>query len=160
MTTQEALAAMRDIHVPDNVINSSSWLSGMSPLWLLVMLPPVLWWLAARRRAAWRRQVTRSLDVIADTARAGDPQRGWQELSNLLRRLALLVEPSVDSAATTGVQWLATLDRLLGTDCFASGSGRALASHPYRPPASGEASDLLATIAQVKAVLPRLTSHR
>lgn len=159
MTAQEALAALRDIHVPASVMDSSSWHSAVSPLWLLAALPPVLWWLAARRRAAWRRQVVRTLDAIADSARAGDPVRGWQDLSVLLRRLALHVEPSVDSVATTGAQWLATLDRLLGTDCFAHGPGRALASHPYRRRDFSDATDLLATIAQVKAALPRLSSH-
>jgi Domain of unknown function (DUF4381) len=83
---------------------------------------------ARRRRNHWRNDALTELARLRDTA----PERVLQDISVLLRRIAISRYPRHDVAALTGESWLAFLDRTFddGTS-FQSGIGRVLLSGPY-----------------------------
>jgi hypothetical protein len=128
---------LRDIHLPPD----PGWWPPAPGWWLLALLLLVLALFAFRRarRALrvrrWRRHVFGELDrLVAAHAAQPDPARFAGEVSRLLRRAALRLDPR--AAALRGDAWLDFLDGRLP---HAHGAGfrgelaSALADAPYRP---------------------------
>jgi Domain of unknown function (DUF4381) len=166
--------ALRDIHMPP----APSWWPPAPGWWLLaiVLLALVaagLWMLAREwRERRWRRRVVGELDRIAAMhAAQPDPQRVAVQISELLRRAALLIEPR--AATLHGEDWLAFLDRQFedasGKSAveprFLTPAGRTLIDAPYRrfddPTRSGVDAAALLGLARgwLRRVLPRSRRH-
>jgi len=163
---------LRDIHLPPD----PSWWPPAPGWWLLAIAVLVLAAFAIRalvrawRERAWQRRVALELDRIAALhASQPDPVRLATDVSQLLRRASLLIEPN--AAALHGDEWLAFLDRQFdeGTKTapvarFRTDTGRALTDTAYRraddPATSVDAPALLGLArAWLKRVLPRRRSH-
>jgi hypothetical protein len=101
------------------------------------------------RERRWRARVRAELERIAAAhAAQPDPVRLATQVSQLLRRASLLVEPH--AAALRDEAWLDFLDRQLPAsgEAFRRGAGRALLDAPFRraddPRADVDAPALLA----------------
>ena len=157
---------LRDIHLPPD----PSWWPPAPGWWIvaIVLLAAIGFgaWMFVRewRERQWRRRVAAELDRIA-AMHAAQPVQLAAEVSQLLRRASLLIEPN--AAALEGDAWLAFLDRQLdgGTATkqsvrFQSDAGRALLDAPYRraddPAAQVDANALLGLARNwLKRALPR-----
>jgi hypothetical protein len=144
---------LRDIHLPP----APSWWPPAPGWWLLAIIAIALVAFASvrivrmLRERRWRRRVAAELERIAAShAAAPDPVRLAADVSQLLRRASLLIEP--EAAALNGEAWLEFLDRQLeaprkarntrkdtsGADDvetasgFRTPTGRALIDAPYR----------------------------
>lgn len=135
---------LRDIHLPPE----PSWWPPAPGWWLLAALLLaavflVVRWLRQRQRErGWRRRIYAELERIAAThAAQPDPAHLAMQVSSLLRRATLMIQP--DAVALSGERWLAFLDERVGGDEFSRGPGRALLDAPYRRVADLDASGLV-----------------
>lgn len=165
---------LRDIHLPP----APSWWPPAPGWWLLAIALIVAIAFGARllvrawRERRWRRRVGAELDRIAALQAAQpDSVRFAADVSHLLRRASLLIEPN--AAALHGDAWLAFLDRQFDdapTNAraelrFRSATGRALIDAPYRRADDAEAPDVDTTallgLARrwLKRALPRRRRH-
>jgi hypothetical protein len=132
----DPLVGLRDWHLPEPV----AWWPPAPGWWLvaaLVMIAVVLGWALWRRRrqgAAVRAALSRLTALNQAFQIGGDQRRFAAEVSQLLRRLALIRYPRERVAGLTGSAWLTFLDATGGGDGFTQGSGRVLADRPYRAP--------------------------
>jgi hypothetical protein len=157
---------LRDIHLPPD----PSWWPPAPGWWILalVLLAAIGFgaWMLVRewRERQWRRRVAAELERIAAT-HAAQPVQLATEVSQLLRRASLLIEPG--AAALEGDAWLAFLDRQIDGGAatkqkvrFQSDAGRALLDAPYRradDPAANVDANALLDLARgwLKRALPR-----
>jgi len=131
---------LKDIHLPDAV----SWWPPAAGWWLLLLIVVLAaagawWWFratASSRRARRLRRIARSeFDRLHAEYRAtGDGGRSLQELSILLRRIAMTFSPRGSVAGLSGGKWtgwLAATDVRRELD---SRSLEMLAEGPYQRP--------------------------
>jgi hypothetical protein len=169
---------LRDIHLPP----TPSWFPPAPGWWLLALVLLVAIALGVRmllrqwRERRWRQRVATELDRIAAMhAAQPDTVRLAADVSQLLRRASLLIEPN--AAALQGDAWLAFLDRQFDEASgaprdaaahdqarFRTATGRALIDAPYRrandPEAAVDANALLVLARDwLKRALPRRQSH-
>ena len=132
MSTSQAnpLAQLRDIQLPDAI----GWWP-LAPGWwmllgLLVSLG-LLSWLSYRwyRRGAIKRAALAELEQIAEQFQG---QALLQQLSQLLRRVALASQPRQQVAGLRGQAWLQFLDRFVEPQEFSQGIGSIFATGPYQ----------------------------
>lgn len=127
MEKVDALAALRDIHIPQPPPGLSPWptIAALAVIALALLLLGVL---VARWRNCWTRAMRdhlAALDPASDNATA--------EAAKLLRRAAISrLGPSV--ARLQGAEWLAALDGLFRTRFFSAGAGRAFGEALYARP--------------------------
>ena len=123
-STPDALAALRDIHLPDPV---SFW--PLAPGWWVVITSSFLLgvglWLVHRARGnraeAWNVAAARELDHLEAAYREkGDRLELAAGLSALLRRTALIAFPEDSIAALHGDEWFDFLCRSQGETGTAS----------------------------------------
>ncbi|MDY0189183.1 MAG: DUF4381 domain-containing protein [Desulfuromonas sp.] len=142
-----AQLVLRDIHLPQPV----SWWPLAPGWWLLLALGVIIliaslfaWRRYKQRR--YRRIALRQLSMMENNLRTdNDQQLLLQELSKLLRHMAVLHYPAQQCAGLCAEKWLSFLDSTLPTKQqqhhpFSSGVGRCLASAPYRAPVSTQKS--------------------
>jgi hypothetical protein len=156
---------LRDIHLPP----VPSWWPPAPGWWLLAAVVLValffaLRWLLRRRRGrAWRRRVHGELErIAAGHAAQADPARVALEVSRLLRRVSMLIEPQ--AAALRDEAWLEFLDAqwppARADAPFGGALGRTMIDAPYRraDDASAKAVDAHALLdlarAWLRIVLP------
>ncbi|MEA3277401.1 MAG: DUF4381 domain-containing protein [Pseudomonadota bacterium] len=132
MKAEEFLRGLHDIQIPGQVAlwppAPGWWVLGLV---LVAALASVLWlwW----RRLALRRAALRELARLESAFRRdGDGAALARGISGLLRRVALARSQRSEVAGLCDEAWLAWLDRRGGGDAFRRGSGRALATAPYR----------------------------
>jgi hypothetical protein len=129
--------ALRDIHLPDPV----SWWPPAPGWWLLLLTAIGLgialsyWWRTRSRRRLLQLAQHELTQIEHNYAQSHDTGRALQQISMLLRRIALSRYPRADVAGLTGERWLQFLDSTLPDRPFTQGSGRSLADAPYRPSA-------------------------
>lgn len=123
---------LRDIHLPPD----PSWFPPAPGWWLLaILLLALVAWITRRvmRRLAqrrWQAALQAEVDRIeSDHAGHRDPRRATAEISQLLRRAALRLDPP--AAAYSGEAWLAWLEAR-GVSGFVEGPGQALVDAPWR----------------------------
>lgn len=129
---QETLQ-LRDIHLPET---PDFW--PPAPGWWIataVMLGVLIWiGLVAWRHARIRRQRKHILDLLEQLERspvdAGTPDY-LAQLSQLMRRIALMRFPRRAVASLAGRDWLGFLDESGGDGRFRDGPGQVLAEGPY-----------------------------
>jgi len=123
---------LRDIHLPEAI----GWWPPAMGWWLLLVLIPLLclalFWLYKRiTRQTAVKNAKKILAAIADEKNTSELQK-IQQLSALLRRVAISVSPRAQSAGLSGQAWLQYLDRSLKGAPFTEGVGRCLADTQYR----------------------------
>jgi hypothetical protein len=136
---------LRDIHLPA----PASWWPPGPGWWLLLALiigAGLLVWHWRRSRGQLRLQQLAVQELQKIESRFGQPDNERQVLENLsmlLRRIALSRYPRERVASLTGVRWLQFLDGVTGTDEFSNGPGRVLAEGPYNPALKADIPDLI-----------------
>lgn len=163
---------LRDIHLPP----APSWWPPAPGWWLLAALVLIggyfalRWWLRRRDEQRWRKRVQAELEHIASAHVAQpDSARVAAEVSHLLRRVSLMIEPQ--AAALRDEAWLEFLDAqwpaARAADVpFRGALGRSLLDAPYRR--AGDVSaptfDAQALLdlsrAWLRAVLPAALARR
>lgn len=129
---------LKDIHLPDPV----SWWPPAVGWWLLpvaVVLIALLAWRAVRsaRRALARRRLRRQAlaelaRIEGDLASGGGAGPALEQLSVLLRRVAITVRPGPGVAGRAGSAWAEWLERT-GPRGLDRGMLRRLVEAPYQP---------------------------
>ena len=124
------LDQLRDIHLPDPI----SWWPPAPGWWLLLGLLVIftlLGWLAYRWycRGAIKRAALTELERISNHYKE---QALLQQLSQLLRRVALATHPRQQVAGLQNQAWLEFLDRFVTGSPFSDGVGTILADGPYQ----------------------------
>jgi len=136
---------LKDIHLPEAI----GWWPPAIGWWLLAVLIPLLiaflYWTYKRltRRTAIK-TARNNLAAIRQNS-ALDNSKKLHELSMLIRRVAISVNPRTEAASLTGRQWLEFLDKTVKGAPFSEGCGQLLAEAPYRntPPTDLEISQLI-----------------
>lgn len=134
--TTQLLSQLRDIHNPSTL----SWWP-LAPGWLAValLLLVVLVWVGycyrrSRKKTKRRNTILQHLNRLkADLVLEEQYPLVYQDLSTLLRRIALMTHERVDVAHLTGDDWLNFLDAQCQTQLFSRDIGRLLLSAPYFP---------------------------
>ena len=141
---------LRDIHLPDSI----SWWPLAPGWWLLLLvtlfIASLVYWLIRRHRAKRcsvafivRQEMRRIRDQF-DKNR--DNKLLAQELSEIVRRVAISVFAREDTASLLGEDWLRFLDRTYNGTEFTQGEGRALIEAPYRAQPEFDAEQLLSLV--------------
>jgi hypothetical protein len=123
---------LRDIHPPEAI----SWWPPAIGWWLLAVLIPLLivflyWFYKRLTRKTAINTAKKNLAAIKENP-ALDNSKKLRELSVLLRRVAISINPRTEVASLTGRQWLAFLDKSVTGEPFTEGCGQLLADAPYR----------------------------
>ena len=140
---------LRDIHLPAPI----GWWPPAPGWWIaavvvLTVITFVIWWYRKHQRdvAVYRfaqhelEQIRQRHQQSQDTAQLG------QELSVLLRRVAMSITPRKQSAGLAGEDWLAYLDHIVDRPLFCSDTGRLLLTLPYQPTHTEGATRLLSLV--------------
>ncbi len=136
---------LKDIHIPEAI----GWWPPAIGWWLLAILIPALIVLLyglfkfLTRKTAIK-TAKKNLDDIKQNL-ALDNITKLRELSMLIRRVSISVNPRTEVASLTGRQWLEFLDKSVTGAPFSEGCGQLLADAPYRntPPTEQEISQLI-----------------
>ncbi|MDD2658829.1 MAG: DUF4381 domain-containing protein [Methylococcales bacterium] len=136
---------LKDIHIPEAI----GWWPPAIGWWLLAILIPALivllyWLFKFLTRKTAIKAAKKNLDDIKQNY-ALDNITKLRELSMLIRRVSISVNPRTEVASLTGRQWLAFLDKSVTCAPFSEGCGQLLADAPYRntPPTEQEISQLI-----------------
>ena len=129
---------LKDIHLPDAI----GWWPPAIGWWLLAVLIPalivLLYWgykrLTRKTAISTAKKNLVAIKLNTELDNAGK----LRELSMLLRRVAISVNPRTGVASLTGQSWLAFLDQSLSGAPFTEGCGQLLATAPYRNTAPTE----------------------
>lgn len=137
---------LRDIHLPEAI----SWWPPALGWWLLAVLLPVGIYLIYRlvkriiRKTAVKTAKKLLLHIKQD--KQLDNKQKLNELSMLIRRVAISTSARDECAGLTGQAWLEYLDRSVKGTPFTQGVGRQLTDAPYRQnmPTAHEIGELAA----------------
>ncbi len=123
---------LKDIHLPEAV----SWFPPALGWWLLVLCLPLvtafLYWLYKRLTRQTALKSAKKILATIQQDRLGDNHKKLSELSVLLRRVAISLNPRAEVASLTGAAWLAFLDSSLKDAPFSQGIGQCLSYAPYQ----------------------------
>ena len=154
----DPLAELKDIHLPE----ITGWWPPAIGWWLLLVLSLVLLLLVLlairkrRERMAPYRAAMKEFDrITVDYRTHNDSIKLSQQLSILLRRIAISIMPRSEVAGLTGEMWLEYLDKLSGKTILCSDTGRQLLQAPYRKGVAVDGDALLATCRQWIATVSR-----
>jgi len=130
---------LRDIHIPEPI----SWWPpapgwwGLLALFVLLLLISFFIWQFRRRRHLKQASNRELKQLFTEYQTHSDSRRLLNELSVLLRRIAMSHYPRNEVAGLVGTSWLEFLDLgVAGTTAesgFSTGAGSALALAPYKP---------------------------
>ncbi len=140
---QDALAGLRDIHLPEPV----SWWPPAPGWWILLglvllVVAALVWWLRrGKQQQATPKQFSQSdiieqalleLDSLQEQT-DDDGHAVLADLSALLRRVAIrLHQDDASIAGLSGDGWLIWLDKQWDNDAFSCGAGRLLLDAPFQ----------------------------
>ena len=141
---------LRDIHLPDTV----AWWPPAIGWWLLlalfIIISVLFIWIRARRRRRLHAPgflATQSLQTIKQRYQLdGDQQQLVRDISVLLRRTTISLNPRIESASLTGTRWLTYLDQKMNGKPFSDGPGKILVTHPYQKTIDIDTEALLALV--------------
>lgn len=135
MNTDQILAQLKDIHSPDMIL----WWP-LAPGWfvlaILVFVLVVCFIYGYRRyrqKTDRRQNILQHLHHLRQNLVEEQYPLVYQDLSTLLRRIALLTHERIEVAHLTGEAWLQFLDEQCQTQLFSRDIGRLLLSAPYFP---------------------------
>lgn len=121
-----------------------------APGWWLLLVAMVLvavllkLWLGRPRRGNYWSEAQKQLHSIEQMT--GSPLLQLQQLSSLLRRMAMLRFGREQSASLTGDAWLQLLDSAWPRNDFSRGAGVLLEDAPYRKNPEGDISELFTIV--------------
>ena len=155
---------LRDIHLPEPV----SWWPPAPGWWALVVLVVIacIAWLVYRRQKRLRLMRDESLLSLAEIRsqfnQHADAMRTINDISALLRRIAITLFPRRDVASLTGSEWLKFLDEVVSQPgqprhLFDTSLGELLITVQYQQSAKGmqiPIDDLFATCSEWINALP------
>lgn len=123
---------LRDIHFPDAV----SWWPPAIGWWLLLILIPLLLFACYRlfkriTRKTAVKMAKKQLLTLKQNQNLGTRQK-LDEISALIRRVAISINPRSECASLTGKAWLEYLDKSLNEKLFSKGIGQILVSAKYQ----------------------------
>ena len=123
---------LKDIHLPEPI----GWWPPAIGWWLLAVFISLLivflyWFYKRLTRKTAIKTAKKNLAAIKDNSTLDNDQK-LRELSMLIRRVAISVNPRTGVASLTGRQWLAFLDKSVTGAPFSEGCGQLLANAPYR----------------------------
>ena len=131
MPTQDPLAQLRDIHLPEPI---SAWPPALG--WWVVFIiiiallaASVYYWCKHIQRNRYRKYALKQLAIL----QRQNSTNYLQQLNRLLKQTALAAEPTTDIAGLSGQQWLAFLDISGNTSDFSQGVAKVLLDGPYAP---------------------------
>jgi hypothetical protein len=136
---------LKEIHIPEAI----SWWPPAIGWWLLALLIILLIvggiWLVKRLTRKTAIKTAKKLLLSIKQNSEIDNQQKLEELSKLLRRVAVSNTPRSRVAGLIGQDWLLFLDSSVKGAPFSEGIGQLLANAPYRniSPNDGEISQLL-----------------
>ncbi len=136
---------LKDLHLPDTI----GWWPPALGWWLLAILLPlalvliVVLYRRLTRKTAVKTAKMSLLQLKQNSAL--DEQQKLCELSTLLRRVAISVNPRTQVAGLTGAAWLAFLDQSVNGAPFSTGIGQLLAQAPYQrsAPSAADIAELI-----------------
>ncbi|MDD5266340.1 MAG: DUF4381 domain-containing protein [Methylococcales bacterium] len=136
---------LKDIHLPEAI----GWWPPAIGWWLLAILIPLSivflyrFYKHLTRKTAIK-TAKKTLAAIKGSQSLDNKQK-LVEISMLIRRVAISVNPRTEVASLTGRQWLAFLDTSLTGESFSEGGGQLLADAPYQstPPTELEIAQLI-----------------
>lgn len=139
--TQEA--TLRSIHLPDEV----NWFPPAPGWWallvLVILLMGVAYWLWRRyQRQAFRREALKTLDTLQQQTNLA-PLQLIDELSALLKRVAMTAHGREAVAGRSGDRWLQFLDETGQTKGFTQGPGQCLGRNRFQPQPALDAAGLM-----------------
>lgn len=115
------------------------WLS----LLALLLLSLGLWqFIKKHRQRHWYRQALQEIQAISQSKEEHDHHALLSRCSILARKIAMVVHPRIDAAATVGEDWLKQLDGICRKPVFSEGPGRLLLDAPYQAKPQLAASDI------------------
>jgi hypothetical protein len=134
MNGADPLAQLRDIHLPDPIgwwpPAPGWWLVGVA---VLLLVAATARYLVRRiKNGEFRREARRELRLLAENREAMDDRQLVEQLSILLRRVAIRAYGRETVAPLAGQRWLGFLDRTGDTDRFTAGPGTVLGEGHYR----------------------------
>ena len=123
---------LKDIHLPEAI----GWWPPAIGWWLLagfilLLIAFLYWFYKSLIRKTAIKTAKKNLAAIKENP-ALDNNQKLRELSMLIRRVAISVNPRTEVASLTGRQWLAFLDQSVTGDPFSEGCGQLLTEGPYR----------------------------
>jgi len=130
----DALANLRDIHLPDAISMLPLTWGWFILVWGGVALVAAVVMLVRHHRSSLvKRQALQLLqNHYEQFQRSGDNHQFVSAVSTLLRRYALHCFPRHQVAGLAGARWLRFLDQTGGQGQFSQGAGRVLADAPYK----------------------------
>lgn len=141
---QQALP-LKDIHLPAEV----SWWPLAPGWWILIglFLLSLLAWYFRKTIRRWLapgipKIALNQLDTISGNNQLTNQQK-IQQISQLLRKVALSTHPREQVAGLAGQQWLEFLDSDDQQHPFSTGAGRILIDAPYRPDVELDIDELI-----------------
>lgn len=133
--TSQLLSQLRDIHPPTTLLQ---W--PLAPGWFVVALLAIglaLWvsyqYRLYHQKAQRLENILQHLNRLKYNLVEEQYPLVYQDLSTLLRRIALMTHERVEVAHLTGDDWLNFLDAQCQTQLFSHDIGRLLLSAPYFP---------------------------
>ncbi|MDD5271406.1 MAG: DUF4381 domain-containing protein [Methylovulum sp.] len=130
---------LKGLHLPEAI----SWWPPALGWWLVALAAAgtlaLLYWLYKRLTRKTAVKTAQKLLLAIRQHPDWDNAQKLQELSALLRRVAISIAPNTNVASLTGDTWLHFLDQALANSAFSTGIGACLADAPYRPIALSDA---------------------
>lgn len=134
MNSGEPLVQLRDIHLPDPV----GWWPPAVGWWLLLIAVLGLGALVSHllrrylRRNRYRKEARQELQRLTENRAVYSTGEMLEQISRLLRRVAIQASGRTEVASLVGESWLQFLDSRGATDQFTTGVGRVLGEGLYQ----------------------------
>ncbi len=124
---------LRDIHLPEAI----GWWPPAPGWWIVAVLIisalfALAWWIRRILRPTAVKSANKLLQQIAEDSSMNDFDK-LQQISALLRRVAISLAPREQTAHLHGRKWLQYLDQSLADQPFSTGPGQCLANMHFRP---------------------------
>jgi len=137
MNSENPLANLKDIHLPDAV---SAW--PPAPGWwilaflIVALLSWSIWifWKKYQQKHLLRVSIATLEQLEKDFEKHQNPQQLIRQYSSLLRRVSIALFSRSEVASLTGQSWLEFLDNRAHTTLFNSEAGNLLVNAPYQKP--------------------------
>lgn len=129
---------LKDIHIPEAI----GWWPPAIGWWLvaILLLAALVGGYKLYKRLR-RKTAIKTATILLQALKQNDmlsPQQKLRELSILIRRVAISINPRHKTASLTGNEWLAYLDSSMQNSPFSQGVGQSLAHQPYKSMLSSE----------------------
>lgn len=137
----DPLSGLKDIHLPPDI----GWWPPAIGWWLVIALAGIVLGFAGYmiikyfNNRRYRKEALAELrEIFTRYQESRSVEKFLQDISVLLRRVAIQAYGRIEVADLSGNQWLEFLGRTGSTDDFIHGSGSALGSDLYKPKAAAD----------------------